>query len=967
MSEVANVFTSEGTLLEVGSNQPFWLTERESAWFIAAGKVEVFSVPVENGEPIGSRAHFVRAEAGWVLFGLAAPGAESPLTFVAVGSTDARVYKLPLARLKDLTRTSGGRLQLGQWIERWVSALFAGASRDLPPKDFETLQPATEISLGPAQSARPAEGVVWVTQVAGRSQLAGHAELAVAPDTVALPLTPAAWLEATEESTLHCSDTASVIERDGLWAGLERFYPLVHRWTALNLARAAAEEAARLQAKARSQGLAAQSAVSQLSSLLVPERARRAAGPREEDPLLAACQLIGQALGVAVKAHPALKRGRVLKDPLGAIAKVSRIRIRRVVLSGEWWEQDSGPLLAFRQADSRPVALLPTSATSCDVADPVAGTRERVTREIAQALQPTAYTFYRPFPDKALAVVDVFKFGLQNLQRDLLMVLLMGLAGGALGALTPIATGLLFDWVIPNQDRRNLGFLTLGLAVAALAGAIFQITRGIALMRIETKSDASIQGAVWDRLLSLPAPFFRSYTSGDLADRANGISSIREILSGAVLTSVLSGVFSVFNFLLLFYYSGSLALVATGLIVLNIAVTAGVSLYTLRLHRPLHALQGKISGQVLQFITGITKLRVAAAEVHAFAVWARNFSEQKRLDLATGRVYNGVAVFNEVYPILTTICLFAAMAYWARGDMTTGKFLAFNAAFTTFLYATLDVSAALISMLHVVPVYERAKPILATLPEVTEAKADPGELQGRIELSHVSFRYKADGPPILRDLSLQISPGQFVAIVGPSGSGKSTLLRLLLGFETPEAGTIYYDGMDLAGLDVQAVRRQIGVVLQSGKLMPGDIYENIVGSSLLTLDDAWEAAEKAGLADDVNDMPMGMHTVLGEGATTLSGGQRQRLMIARAIVAKPRILIFDEATSALDNRTQAIVSRSLEELQATRIVIAHRLSTIIHADRIFVIQAGRLVQSGNYEELMQQEGPFAELAKRQLA
>jgi ATP-binding cassette subfamily C protein len=392
-----------------------------------------------------------------------------------------------------------------------------------------------------------------------------------------------------------------------------------------------------------------------------------------------------------------------------------------------------------------------------------------------------------------------------------------------------------------------------------------------------------------------------------------------------------------------------------------------VSLYTLRLHRPLHALQGKISGQVLQFITGITKLRVAAAEVHAFAVWARNFSEQKRLDLATGRVYNGVAVFNEVYPILTTICLFAAMAYWARGDMTTGKFLAFNAAFTTFLYATLDVSAALISMLHVVPVYERAKPILATLPEVTEAKADPGELQGRIELSHVSFRYKADGPPILRDLSLQISPGQFVAIVGPSGSGKSTLLRLLLGFETPEAGTIYYDGMDLAGLDVQAVRRQIGVVLQSGKLMPGDIYENIVGSSLLTLDDAWEAAEKAGLADDVNDMPMGMHTVLGEGATTLSGGQRQRLMIARAIVAKPRILIFDEATSALDNRTQAIVSRSLEELQATRIVIAHRLSTIIHADRIFVIQAGRLVQSGNYEELMQQEGPFAELAKRQLA
>ena len=967
MSAPANIFTAEGALLAVGSNQPFWLTDRDGAWFIETGKVDLFTVPIVNGEPVGARVHFLRVEAGQLLFGVAAAEQNASLAFLAVGSSDARVFKLPLAPLKELVREPAGVEQLAGWIDQWVGGLYSGLCRSLPPKETETLQAEHEAALTSAQNAHPEQGVVWVTQTGGTSRLAGLTELIVPRDGAALPLAAAVWLEAVEDCALGCVDTKAVLSHDGVWRGLERLYGFVHTWAALNVARAATDEGARLQARARSQRQAVQSAVSHLSSLLVTDQAAQAEIEREEDPLIRACQLIGQALGVAIKPHPALKKGRPLKDPLGAIAKASRVRIRRVVLSGDWWQQDNGPLLAFLQESNQPVALLPTSATSYAIADPTEGTRERVTLEIAQSLQPTAYTFYRPFPDKPLQVWDVFKFGLLNARADLLMVMLMGLAGGALGALTPIATGLIFDWVIPRAEQTDLLYLTSGLVVAAVAAVIFQITRGIALMRVETKSDASIQGAVWDRLLSLPTPFFRSFTSGDLANRANGISAIREILSGAVLTSVLSSVFSIFNFMLLFYYSTRLALMATLLILLNMSVTTLVSLYTLRMQRPLYELQGKISGQVLQFITGITKLRVAAAEVHAFNVWAKGFSSQKKLDLTSGRIYTALSVFNETYPILTTILLFGTMAYWMPQGISTGQFLAFNAAFTTFLYATLDVSGALISILHVVPIYERAKPILQTQPEVSENKADPGDLQGRIELGHVSFRYKADGPPILRDLSLQINPGQFVAVVGPSGSGKSTLMRLLLGFETPESGTLYFDGMDLAGLDVQAVRRQIGVVLQSGKLMPGDIYENIVGSSLLTLDDAWEAAEKAGLADDVNEMPMGMHTVLGEGATTLSGGQRQRLMIARAIVAKPRIIIFDEATSALDNRTQAIVSRSLEELQATRIVIAHRLSTIIHADRIFVIQAGRLVQSGNYEDLMAQSGPFAELAQRQLA
>jgi ABC-type bacteriocin/lantibiotic exporter with double-glycine peptidase domain len=279
----------------------------------------------------------------------------------------------------------------------------------------------------------------------------------------------------------------------------------------------------------------------------------------------------------------------------------------------------------------------------------------------------------------------------------------------------------------------------------------------------------------------------------------------------------------------------------------------------------------------------------------------------------------------------------------------------------------LTASTALLGTLAVIPLYEQAKPILTSLPEVDTAKADPGVLAGDIELEHLVFRYQADGPPVLRDVTIRIRAGEFVAFVGPSGSGKSTLLRLLLGFEVPEAGAVYYDGQELAGLDIQSVRRQIGVVLQNGRLMSGDIFTNITGSSPATLDDAWEAARMAGFDEDIKSMPMGMHTVVSEGGGTLSGGQRQRLMIARAIVQRPRILFFDEATSALDNRTQSIVSTSLDRLQATRIVVAHRLSTIVHADRIYVVEAGRVVQSGTYEQLISQDGLFAELAARQLA
>jgi ATP-binding cassette subfamily C protein len=376
-----------------------------------------------------------------------------------------------------------------------------------------------------------------------------------------------------------------------------------------------------------------------------------------------------------------------------------------------------------------------------------------------------------------------------------------------------------------------------------------------------------------------------------------------------------------------------------------------------------------VSGVVLQLLMGVAKLRVAGAETRAFSRWATRFADQRQRQFRAERVGNVVQAVQGSFPIVASLVLFwTALPLLALDKvLPTGNFLAFLSAYGSAQGALLGTCTALLSTLSTVPLYEQARPILTTEPEVDEAKGEPGQLTGEIALDHVYFRYAVDGPPTLRDLSLRVKPGEFVALVGPSGSGKSTILRLLLGFEQPESGVVSYDDQDLAGLDVQAVRRQIGVVLQNGQLMSGDIFTNIIGSARVTLDDAWAASRMAGFDEDIHAMPMGMHTVISEGAATLSGGQRQRLMIARAIVQRPSILFFDEATSALDNRTQAIVSANLDRLRATRVVVAHRLSTVVNADRIVVVERGQVVQQGRYAELLAQPGPFAELARRQLA
>jgi len=974
----------EGRLIRADSSSPILLIDPETAWVVYTGRVDVFLVPIEQGRVVGTRQHLLRAQVGQVVLGvqpIAQTGASDSAqttALMAVGDPDTQLLRVKRAALAQFIEAPMFAEQAVAMLEGWVAGLSASLVRQAPPSGITVLVPGDELNLNQGQIAHPNHGVVWVKHTAGGSHFMGNASLPVLNDNY-LPLSNRTWLEASAASQVSVVNTPTWLHQDPTWSALDAFNQLALTGVQRSMAEAKQAERDHWQRRAMADRQQVAQALTRLASILRPQ----AAAPFDDigdsaDALLAACRLVGQASGIAIQPLPSSSR-RVGQDPLREIARASRIRTRPVTLHSPWWREDSGPLLAYVAQTSntvaRPVALLPRSrrrspaAPIYDLLDPTTQTRVPVTTDVAALLSPLAHVLYAPLPDRPLTGLDLLRHGLRGNRRDVWMMVLAGLALGSLMLIAPLMVGVLFDSVIPGFQRNQLIQIGLALLVSALAAAMFQLTRNVAVLRLESKLDASVQAAIVDRLLRLPATFFRRYTAGDLTERVLGINYIRYILSGTVVSAVLLGLFSILNLVLLFAFASDLAWRAIGLVLIAVLVTALLGWRQVRYQRLVTEAQRHISGLVLQIFGGIAKLRMAGVEDRAFARWAKAFAHQREMAFKSRAVGNGLAAFNAAYPVLTSLALFALIGLMGedRHGLSTGAFLAFYAAFTQFLLASLSVSATLTSLLSIAPLYTGIKPLLQTAPEVTPAQADPGTLTGEIELSHVAFRYREDEPLVLKDVSLRIRPGEFVAIVGASGCGKSTLLRLLLKFESPASGSIYYDGQDLERLDVEAVRRQAGVVLQNGQLMSGSLLTNIIGSSLLTLEDAWDAVRQVGLGPDVEQMPMNIHTVISEGGSNLSGGQRQRVLIARAIVHKPRLLFLDEATSALDNPSQALVSASLERLSATRVVIAHRLSTIVNADCIYVMDEGRIVQSGTYDQLMKQRGLFVDLAKRQLA
>ncbi|MEM9553557.1 MAG: NHLP bacteriocin export ABC transporter permease/ATPase subunit [Acidobacteriota bacterium] len=982
-------------VVTLGGNESIQLDQEPYAWVVEGGNVEIFAVPRDPAAD-KHRTHVATIRTGRILFGvlprrrIARPEflrqreEERQTMLLAVGTPETRLLRTPIRGLIELARESENAPEIKLAIEHWLGDLTREAVWTAAPSHFEILDAGQEIELEEGAVGRSARGIVWVRHLDGGSRFLGRPELPMNPAGYLLPISDQTWLVTPAGATVSCVDTEHLVKSGSVWEGLSRFHDLFLDYVDLLVEADRIQEAERLRRRQDLDEQILRGASDKLASVIdgesAPAAAPAAADDRQAlDPLLEAARLVTRNQpGLSLRAARGTAQASNHGHALARICGVSRVSHRLVALRDRWWRQDCGPLLAFvqhpeytsnprRRLQGHPVALLPTSVRSYELLDPKTGERKAVDEVVANGLEAEAFMFYPSLPERAVELFDLVRLATHGQRRDVVVMLAMGAATGLLALLVPILTGHIFGNVIPAADERSLFQMSLALAAAALAAFGFRLTRSIALLRISGKLDGSLQAAVWDRLLALPVTFYRRYTTGDLVQRSMGVDQIRNLLLGNVATSFLDAIFSVFSLALIFYYSWRLGVVALGMVLLLLLVTSLLVWLQIRSHRIVLHLQGKLASLVFGLLAGIRKLRGSGAEPRAFALWAGRFSEMRRQVLKVRRLANLQAAFNITHSVLTLMALFAAMFFWSGIELSVSQFLAFAAAFGQFQAASLVSISLLSSILTMVPIYERLRPILDEEPESDEDKLVVGRLAGDLEFSQVSFRYDPQGPLILNEVSIRARPGELVALVGPSGSGKSTTLRLILGFETPDAGSIYFDGQDQQSLDSRSLRRHLGVVLQNGKPMGGDIFRNIVGNSNLGIKEAWEAAAMAGLAEDIKELPMGMHSLVSEGGGAFSGGQIQRLMIARAIVHRPRILLFDEATSALDNRTQDLVSRSLENLKATRIVVAHRLSTIRNADRIYVMDKGRVVETGTYEGLMNSGGTFSELARRQIA
>ncbi len=966
--------TSPDSALHLSGNHLLNLQEQPGAWKVLSGSLDLFAAPIQNGKPAGIRKHIARLQQGAWLFDAHAPHPTDPsMGLLAVTLGDVQLIHLDPEQLEALWSETAPnpithadpRAELAAALHAWTGTLLRLLPQSTPPATAPLPQSSDTFALADGQplvpdacppAARVMEGALASPDPARPSldsQSGWFAPASLAHFTAS---GPSVLQTSTLEALPHFNAALQLLSH-------------LHETVAASLSSQAAledsREGARITQRTINQAQAFSSAIGSLAGLVDrSESPILATGTSLQDLLHAACQAIGREIDVTFPPldmqDPAARR-----DPVSTLARNARVRARSVLLSDRWWESPASPLLAYLGKEKRPVALLPSGARKFKIVDPGAATTGILTPEIAAEIAPSATMFYMPLPEREVTLRDIFARALRGNWADFSMVIGLGLLVGIIAMLLPIMTGVVFNTILPAGEVSQLFQVGAALALAALVSTGLTLASNIAMLRIEGKSDNALQAAIWDRLLSLPPTFFRSYSAGDLAMRANGINAIRQILSGTALSSLLQSIFSVFSLGLLFYYSTQMALLALGLVSIAIVASASIASLQLKYQRKSLAAQGRLAGTVLQFLSGLAKLRASGCETRAFARWTQRFVEMKSHDIAATRISNAGATFNSVFSILCTISIFCVYFLFMKGSLPTGDFLSYNAAFTQFMGSLIATSSALITLLNAAPIYERAKPILTTLPEVDPSKTDPGRIKGAIDVSNLNFSYIPGGKQILKDVSITIQPGEFVAIVGSSGSGKSTLLRLLLGFEQAPACSIFYDGKDLCELDILCLRRQFGVVLQNGRVLSGDIFHNIIGASLLTLDDAWAAAEAVGFADDIRSMPMGMHTYVSEGGSTLSGGQRQRLLLARAIVHRPPLLMLDEATSALDNRTQEMVSQSMRTLRVSRLVIAHRLSTIVGADRIYVLEHGRVIQHGSYDELISVEGPFRELSKRQ--
>ncbi len=962
LSDVSTLLLEYGGIPRQGSSLHLELSKTQDVFFILSGTFDLFFERREAGESARRHPIFTLGQDHF-LWGL---GQRHPrIAVIASSSSAAAILQVPYAVFSRLILERQEAVWLRERLEAWFLSLLTFTKGYAWPSRHLRLGRNDSITLEQGVAVWPSEEMAWFRVFAGEASFLDLHRFTPISQGLSFPLAHHTWLETCSTTEFQVVDFATFLAGERVFESFDQVHMVFQEYLEILWQHEREQSEVHLASReSRDSNLfmhALRLLVSPLSGM--PKARTLTSGHAIYD----AATLVCQAMDLPVVQLPDAWYANEL-DMVLAFARSSHFRIRAIKFRNNWWCNRSGPLLGFLLEENEPVALTPSPRGGYHMVFPRSGKRVKVTEANHQLIRPRGYQFYKPLPKGETPTLTLLRHGMPLLLGEGPKVLVPALAASVIAMLFPLATSLVFNSVLPAAELNQLNLVCLGLILASLGAVSVEYARGIAVVRLESALDGRLQTAVWDRLLRLPTAFFKQFNTGDLAQRAMGLTTLRSILSQAVLGSTLSSLFTLFMLTQLFFFNRELAWVASALTCLSL-VPLPLNLLILRQERKVQAVKGRLSGFVLQILKGISKLRVAGAERRVFGLWADQYSRGQRATYQARWLGNLIRTWNSGYSLFSLMILFAYASQLRStnpSNLGVGTFLALSIAFGQLISGVLGITKHLLGSLSAVPLMERLAPILKAEPEVGESKIDPGNLQGAIEVRDLSFAYEAGGRKVLSQINISVMPGEFVAVVGPSGSGKSTLLRLLLGFEKPTQGSVFYDGKDLRELSLPALRRQLGVVLQDSRLMAGNIFEQITGSLPLTMEEAWEAATMAGLEKDIGEMPMGMFTILGEGGTGISGGQRQRILIARALVTRPKILMMDEATSALDNESQRMVSENLEAMHVSRIVIAHRLSTIINANKILVLDKGAIVEAGGFKDLIAANGLFRRLVERQL-
>ncbi|MCY3855504.1 MAG: ATP-binding cassette domain-containing protein [Rhodospirillales bacterium] len=966
-SLLANLATEVGTSVPSAGNLPVALEDPQYAWYVEQGAVDLFLVEYQNGVQQSARQHVLRATAGRLLPGVAAQDDETTLSLVVTGLVGSVLRRLPIASLEVLPQA-----ELADQIDTYLADVAAMLGRD-------TLQRARPDMLAEPRQALPtSQGtlsarrrVMWVSLPPPGTglfmDLIDPTEFASDDDAGLLPLTPASWLTLLEAAPLSVKSSEELAEDGVLMPALTSFHKTAFALERLNRRLAVVDQANVERARATNRRTDEEGARRHLFNLFgLPDDG---AGVTHSAALKGALWTVGRREGIEFR-WPDRSGASETPVQLSQILDASDVRARKVNLTREdkWWTGDGSAMLAFREDGGRPVALLPSILGRYREVDPVTGRSAQVTARRARELRSEAWMFYRPLPSDSVRPAALLKMASKGLTTDVARLVLSGLPRGLILLLPAVVLGFLVDQAVPTGDVGLVYTATAGLAALGVIGVLLHILQGMATMRLEGRITSRIEAAIWDRLLRLPTGILHRYPSGDLAMRGMTFQRLRDAVQGVVADATLSILFLLPALALIFFYDSLLGGTVLALSIVHLIVAITLGLRQIAPYGRLIRAIRRVAGRLFQIVNGISKLRVDSAEGSAFAVWARDYRVQKQAEIELGAIEEHLQAFGAALPFLGGAVVLFTAAQFSEGTLAVGDFLVAYTVFLVFQTAVARLGESLGAVSAILPTFEQVRPFLAAVPESAASGEPVEQLGGDVLFERVSFRYEPDGPLILDDVTIRARPGEFVAIAGESGAGKSTLFRIALGQVRPSAGSVYYDGRDLRHLNTKQVRRNIGAVPQDVQLHPNDLWDNIVAHhDEVTNEELWQAAQTAQIDREINAMPMGMLTPVGGSGSVLSGGESQRIMIARSLVRNPRILLLDEATNWLDNENQAEVMQNLARLSSTRIVIAHRLSTLRQADRIFVMQSGKVVQEGTFAELASSEGVFQGLVRRQIA